>query len=205
MLPYGCHLQPHFQLFSLGRRGRRRSLLPRCPNRGESLPKEMKMRNAFAPRFAALLVVGSLIMMVITSSPVLGADPYFKDVCAAGCTYSSVQAAIDSITDSGSTKVYTVFLDSGVLTSDTSISTQGKSYINFVGRGMGLSVLRASALWFQNVGGGLTSSDFFDMSGSTNVSVSRLTVDARTADPGGYGPTTSYSAVKVDLAATGKI
>jgi hypothetical protein len=46
--------------------------------------------------------------------------------------------------------VYTVCVDSGVLSTDTSITTNGKSYINFVGRGIGVSVIRASANWYMN-------------------------------------------------------
>jgi len=71
---------------------------------------------------------------VLLGTSAQAASPKYKDVCPSGCTYSSVQTAIDSITDSGPDNVYTIFLDSGVLFTDTSITTNGKSYINFVGR-----------------------------------------------------------------------
>ena len=80
------------------------------------------MRIAWARGVLPLFVLGAVI------SPVLGASPQYKDVCASGCTYSSVQAAIDSITDSSATKVYTVFIDSGVLQSDDSITTNGNCW-----------------------------------------------------------------------------
>ncbi len=134
----------------------------------------------------------------VLGSPVFAASPYFKDVCASGCTYSSVQAAIDSITDSSATNVYTIFLDSGVLSSNTSITTNGKSYISFVGRGMGVSIVRASATWFQNVFNGTQPSDFFDLAGSTNVTFRGLTIDARTLDPGGlYFSGLNYAGLQV--------
>src|SRR2546428_10733189 len=105
---------------------------------------------------------------LLVSSPVRAASPNFKDVCASGCTYASVQAAIDSITDSSATNVYTVFIDSGVLLTDTAITTNGKGYINFVGRGIGVSVIRASADWFIAP---IPGPDLLDLSNSTNVTI----------------------------------
>src|SRR5881409_2264654 len=105
----------------------------------------------------------SVVLLFAPAHPTatFAASPYYKEVCASGCAYPNVQSAIDSIVDSGPDKVYTVFVDSGVLESDVSITSNGKSYINFVGRGMGTSILRASTLWFQNVASGATSTDFF--------------------------------------------
>ncbi len=142
-------------------------------------------------------VVPFLLVLLTPPTVSFAASPYFKDVCASGCTYSSVQAAIDSITDSGPTKVYTVFVDSGIVSSDTSITTSGKSYINFVGRGMEVSVVQASAAWYQNVGNLSTPPDFFDLSNSTNITLSNLTIDARTQDPGNFGTSLTYTAVSL--------
>lgn len=89
------------------------------------------MRNELVRGVLTLFVFGALV------PPALGASPYYKEVCASGCAYSSVQSAVDSITDSSATKIYTIFIDSGVLQSDSSIRTNGKDYINFVGRGAG--------------------------------------------------------------------
>ena len=139
---------------------------------------EVNMRNELVRGVSTLFLFGALV------SPALGASPYYKEVCASGCAYSSVQAAVDSITDSSATKIYTIFIDSGVLQSDSSIRTNGKSYINFAGRGAGVSVLQASPAWYSNVAGGTTTPDFFDFSGSTNVTVTNLTIDASSTDPG---------------------
>jgi len=110
-----------------------------------------------------------------------------------------VQAAINAITDSSATKVYTVFIDAGVIEQDTSISTNPKSYINFVGRGIGASVIRASTQWFSNVQAGSTSGNFFDLSGSTNITIRGLTIDARSKDPGTITSTpNTFAGVKVN-------
>lgn len=70
------------------------------------------MKNS---RFMQILVPFALsISLAGMTSRAEASSPYTKDVCASGCTYSSVQAAIDSITDSDSTHVYTIFLDAGV-------------------------------------------------------------------------------------------
>jgi hypothetical protein len=116
-----------------------------------------------------------------------------------------VTAALASITDSSATKIYTIFIDSGVLQSDSSIKTNGKSYINFVGRGEGVSVLQASPAWYSNVASGATTPDFFDLSGSNNVTVTNLTIDARTTDPGTVSTLLAFAAVKVDPGTNGKV
>ena len=157
------------------------------------------MRNELVRGVSTLFLFGALV------SPALGASPYYKEVCASGCAYSSVQAAVDSITDSSATKIYTIFIDSGVLQSDSSIRTNGKSYINFVGRGAGVSVLQASPAWYSNVAGGTTTPDFFDFSGSTNVTVTNLTIDASSTDPGTVSTMLAFAAVKVGPGTGGKI
>lgn len=144
-------------------------------------------------------------LLAAVAAPALAGSPQYKDVCASGCTYSSVQAAIDSITDSSATKVYTVFIDSGILQSDNSITTNGKDYINFVGRGMGVSVVQASSNWYGRVASMLTSPDFFDFTGSTNVTVSNLSIDARSTDPGNVSTSLQFAGAKADPGAGGKI
>src|SRR5262249_49610777 len=146
-----------------------------------------------------------LLVLGVLASPAFGASPYYKEVCASGCAYASVQAALDSITDSSAAKVYTIFIDSGVLQSDSSISTGGKSYINFAGRGSGVSILQASPTWYANVASSATTPDFFDLSGSSNVTVANLTIDARTTDPGNVSTMLNFAAVKVDPPANGKV
>ena len=151
-----------------------------------------------ASRVASKLVsfaIATLIAAMITQTE--ASSPYTKDVCASGCTYSSLQAAIDAITDSSATKVYTIFVDSGTLLSDNSISLNGKDYINITGRGMGTSIIQASTLWYQNAGNGLTSQNFVDLSDSQNVTLSGITIDARTLDPGGFGASTIYTGLVV--------
>ncbi|HEX5044624.1 MAG TPA: hypothetical protein VFV75_17110 [Candidatus Polarisedimenticolaceae bacterium] len=148
----------------------------------------------------------ALSLAGITFSPALGLDSKYKDVCASGCTYPSVQEALESITDSSATNVYTIFVDSGVLQSDTSIETSGKSFIHFVGRGPGVSVLQASQQWFANVDAGEETNDnFFDLTGSTNVTVTNLSIDARSKDPGNAGNTQQFNAMKVDPGPGGKV
>ena len=157
------------------------------------------MRIGWARAVVPLFILGAVL------SPVLGASPQYKDVCASGCTYSSVQAAIDSITDSSATNVYTVFVDSGVLQSDNSITTNGKDYINFVGRGMGVSVLQASPTWYSRAAALQTGASFFDFTDSTNVVVSNLTIDARSTDPGNVSTSVALYGAKVDPGSGGKI
>src|SRR5262245_60346227 len=101
--------------------------------------------TSFRPLLALLLAFPCAVTLTAASPST------YKDGCTSGCTYSSLQTAIDDISDSSVTKVYTVFLDSGVLLVDHSISLNGKSYINLVGRGEGASILRAKAEWFANV------------------------------------------------------
>jgi hypothetical protein len=127
----------------------------------------------------------------------LAASSNYLDVCTSGCTYTSVQAAINAITTSSATNVYTVFIDSGVLSTDLSTTTNSKSYINFVGRGEGVSILQASATWFTNVVNATTSADFFDLSHSTHITIRGLTIDARTNDPGIYSGT-AFNGVRLE-------
>src|SRR6266850_4070852 len=129
-------------------------------------------------------VLACMLFALTQAGSVFAASPYFKDVCASGCAFSDLQSAINSITDSGPDKVYTILIDSGILSSDTSASTSGKSYINIIGRGIGTSVLRASAAWFQNSANGTTSPNFLDLTASTNLTLRDLTIDARSQDPG---------------------
>ncbi|HYV18709.1 MAG TPA: hypothetical protein VFC25_06750 [Verrucomicrobiae bacterium] len=130
------------------------------------------------------------LLALLAGTPKAQATPStYKDVCASGCTYSTLQSAIDAITDSSATKVYTVFLDSGILSTDTSTTLNGKSYINIVGRGEGVSILQASTTWFANVFAGTTPFDFLDLTSSTNITLRGLTIDARTNDPGSYSST----------------
>ena len=150
------------------------------------------------PRSFLFLLAFPAIAMGFDSSPATAASANLKDVCTSGCTYSSVQSAIDSITDSSASNVYTVFIDSGVLSPDNSITTNGKSYINFEGRGLGVSVLQASRTWFSNAA---TSSNFFDLSSSTNITIKDLTIDARTLDPGGLRPSVAFTGVSIGTGA----
>jgi len=153
-----------------------------------------------------MLVGITLSIFIAAMAPVAQASsPYTKDVCASGCTYSSVQSAIDAITDSSATKIYTIFVDAGILPSDNSISFNGKDYINLVGRGMGTSVLQASAQWYQNAGNGLTSQNYLDLSDSQNVTLSGITIDARTLDPGGFGASTIYTGLIAQPPAGSKV
>jgi len=147
---------------------------------------------------ALSLFVAFLLAFLVGSQDAESASANFVDVCASGCAYNSVQSAIDSIpAPNDAAHVWTVFLDSGVLTSDSSITTGGKSYINFVGRGMGVSVLKASAAWYQNVVNGTQSSDFVDLAGSTNITIRGLTIDARTLDPGGLTNSVNFGGLQV--------
>src|SRR5262245_264502 len=115
-------------------------------------------------------------------------------VCPSGCDQTTLQAAINSISGSSSTNIYTILLEAGIHSSDTSISLNGKSYINIVGRGIGGSILQASALWFQN-NAGLLDANFLDLSDSEHILLQDLTIDARSLDPGGMGSGTSYRAI----------
>jgi hypothetical protein len=138
-----------------------------------------------------------MLPIVVTSwlagtSPSLAVSSKFKDVCASGCTYSSVQDAIDAISDSSSTNVYTIFVDAGVLTTSTGITTNGKSYINFIGRGMGASIVQATAGWFG------ASRNLLDLSDSTHIVVRGLTLDAKTNDDGSNSTSNNYTAVLTD-------
>ena len=128
--------------------------------------------------FRYTLTVVTVLAASVISSP---ASANLKDVCASGCTYSTLQAAVDSITDSGPDNVYTIHLEAGVLNSSTSTALNGKSYINIVGRGMGTSILRATSTWFANVNSGAEQHpSFLDLVGSTNIRIANLSIDART-------------------------
>jgi len=154
-------------------------------------------------KIASVPILASVAVSALLSSaalhPAYAASPFYKDVCASGCTYNNVQSAIDSITDSGSANVYTIFLDAGVLETATPISMGGKSYINLEGRGMGVSVIRANANFFIN--NQVSSVDVLDLSNSTNITIRGLTIDGRTADPCGsgncVGASTFYNGVQV--------
>src|SRR5260221_8617281 len=144
-----------------------------------------------------LVFTAAMVATFCTGRPSLAASSNYLDVCTTGCTYSSLQTAINAVTGSSATNVYTIFIDSGVLSSETSISTGGKSYINFVGRGIEVSIVRASATWFNSVNAGSTASDFLDLSNSTNITMSSLTIDARTNDPGGLTGSSFFNGVRV--------
>src|SRR5262249_29713040 len=98
-------------------------------------------------------LVTAIFVALVAQIGAHAASSNYLDVCTTGCTYSDVQSAINAITNSSATNVYTIFIDSGVLSTSTSITTNGKSYINFEGRGIGVSVVQATATWFQNCGG----------------------------------------------------
>jgi|GEM_PF-2352692 len=115
-------------------------------------------------------------------------------VCPSGCDQTSLQSAINSISGSSSTNIYTILLEAGIHSSDTSISLSGKDYINIVGRGIGGSILQASALWFQNNGGFLDAT-FLDLTDSEHILLQDLTIDAQTQDPGGFGSGTNYKTI----------
>ncbi|HYV18708.1 MAG TPA: hypothetical protein VFC25_06745 [Verrucomicrobiae bacterium] len=149
------------------------------------------IRSSFRHLLSLLLALPCAVTLTAASPSI-----YYKDVCASGCTYSTLQAAIDAITDSSATKVYTVFVDSGILLLDNSTTLNGKSYINIVGNGEGVSIVRGSTTWFANVFATTTSSDFLDLSNSTNVTIRGVTFDARTNDPGTY-TSTAFNGVKL--------
>jgi hypothetical protein len=157
------------------------------------------MRLIFASNRCALRFLPVLLVLALSVAPSFAVSGKYKDVCASGCTYSDVQTALNSITDSSATNVYTVFVDAGVLTSDTAISFGGKSYINLEGRGIGSSILRASATWFANAGSA-GSGILLDLSGSTNVTVRGITVDAKTNDDGTHPTSSTYTAIQTDNA-----
>jgi hypothetical protein len=154
------------------------------------------MRITIARRILGLLVLGFMAI------PAYGET---LNVCSSGCTYDNVQDAIDSITDSSVTNVYTISIDAGVFQSDDSITTDGKDYINFVGRGAGVTVLQASPAWYAGVASSLTGPDFFDLTDSKNISVMNLSIDARTADPGDVSTSMQFAGAKTDPEAAGKI
>jgi hypothetical protein len=94
-----------------------------------------------------------------------------------------------------------VFIDAGVLTSNTSINFGGKSYINLVGRGIGVSILRASGTWFattSNCNSNDSSCDFLNLSGANHVTVRALTIDAKTSDNGSNSASFTYNGVRTD-------
>jgi hypothetical protein len=131
-----------------------------------------------------------LLVAACFVSPVSAQSSTYKDVCTSGCTYSSLQDAIDAISDSSATKVYTVFVDSGVLSVDAPMTMDGKSYINIVGHGEGVSIVRASSDYFTNAP--TAHVNFLDLTDCTNVTLRGLTFDARTNDPGNIDPTTKF-------------
>jgi hypothetical protein len=93
---------------------------------------------------------------------------------------------LDSISDSGPDRVYTVFVDSGILDTDVGIDFDGKSYINLVGRGMGVSVIRATGSWFTNVANGTLDDGYFiDAIGSHDLTFRGIGIDARSQEPPG--------------------
>jgi hypothetical protein len=145
-----------------------------------------------------LTICALLLLAPLVVADASAASSKYKDVCASGCTYSSLQDAIDAISDSSASNVYTVFLDSGILETDTSITLDGKDYINIVGRGEGVSILRASSTWFANVDGAETGSDLLDLSNSTNVTLRGLTIDARTNDPGDLSGNAPFNGVRLE-------
>lgn len=52
-----------------------------------------------------LRTIGFLfVLLAVLGTNTMAGSNKFKDVCASGCTYSSVQGAIDSINDSSATK-----------------------------------------------------------------------------------------------------
>ena len=141
---------------------------------------------------------GLLALLFLMGSTSQATSPNYLDVCATGCTYSKVQDAVDAITTSSATNVYTIFIDSGIVSNDDkSIITNGKSYINFVGRGEGVSIVQAPAGWFTNADSGSTHTDFFDLSSSSHITIRALTIDARANAPTGSGHA-GYGGVRVD-------
>ena len=125
-------------------------------------------------------------------------NPNLITVCPTGCDETDVQDAIDSITDSSASNPYTILIDAVLLSSDTAFTTNAKSYITFAGRGIGASVLQATALWFDNADLGTTDSDFFDISNSTNITFRGLTIDARTQQAPNAGHGAQFSGVRLD-------
>jgi hypothetical protein len=128
------------------------------------------------------------------SSPTPASPGKLITVCPSGCDQTSLQSAINSISGSSSTNIYTILLEAGIHSSDTSISLNGKDYINIVGRGIGGSIVQASALWFQNNGGFLDAT-FLDLTDSEHILLQDLTIDAQTQDPGGFGSGTNYKTI----------
>lgn len=143
----------------------------------------------------------SLFLLAVCLSLLSGLDAAASPgklitVCPTGCDQTNLQSAINSISGSSSTNIYTILLEAGIHSSDTSISLNGKSYINIVGRGIGGSILQASALWFQN-NAGLIEATFLDLTDSEHILLQDLTIDARSQDPGGLGSGTFYKTIQL--------
>jgi hypothetical protein len=131
--------------------------------------------------------LGLAFALVLWGVPAFATPSTFLDVCSSGCTYSTVQSALDTITDSSADKPYTIFIHSGVLLTDLSGMTNGKSYINFVGNGEGVSIWRASDYWFAHAAGRAA---LLDLTHSSHITIRGLTIDARSNDPGSLDPNT---------------
>jgi hypothetical protein len=149
-------------------------------------------------RFCTLLAA---IPLLLFGSQILASPGKLITVCPSGCDQTDLQSAINSISGSSSTNIYTILLEAGIFTSDTSISLVNKKYINIIGRGIGGSVLRASAQWFVN-NNGVAEADFLDLSDAEHIVLQDLTIDAKTLDPGGLGFATLYEAIRVGPGST---
>jgi len=106
----------------------------------------------------------------VTSLP-LAVDPVLvKHVCKAGCLYSTVQSAVDAITDASSTKRYTVFIDVG----DYDEKVTLKQYVDFVGRSRTATRVRGDSA-------GAGSAGFATTSDIKNWTISNMTIGGATA------------------------
>lgn len=123
-----------------------------------------------------------LLSVMFLSAPLAAAPSTYLDVCTSGCAFNDVQAAIDSITDSGKTRPYTIFIEAGVLSVDSDITLSGKDYINFVGHGPGASVIEASAEWFSDTSTG----DLLTIANASHLTFRGITIDALENDDGSH-------------------
>ena len=128
--------------------------------------------------FVRLAACALVAFAALRSGEPRAASGYFREVCASGCTYTTIESALSSITDNDATKVYTIFVDAGVYSQSSTITW--KSYVNLQGRGRGNTIIRASSSWFT----GTSDAALIDMTGLTGVTFTHVTIDALTNDPG---------------------
>src|SRR5262245_37409064 len=88
----------------------------------------------------ALLVVLMLAAVVI---PAFASTNQYT-VCDSGCSYTSLQSAINAVSGSSATSPWTIVVSPGSYSVSTAITISGKSYLTITGAGDGASVIQAS-------------------------------------------------------------